>query len=141
MNSTINERIEQIMNYEKLNYLSFGKKISFSDVVVGNIVKGRNKPSFDFIEKISQTFDWINIDWLITGTGEMLKKSEDGAGIGADGRGDGGEGCELCKQKDEKIAELQALLEKAEEREERLFDTIAHLQNMCNYPVANKKTG
>jgi len=69
---------------------------------------------------------------------------EDGqeqARIGVGGRADGAGECVDCKVKDEKIAELQALLEKAEERENRLFDTIAHLQSMCNYPVQNKKAG
>ncbi len=71
---TIGKRIETVMNKELMNFRSFGKKIKISDVVVGNVIKGRNKPSFDFISAVLQTFDWINSDWLMTGRGEMLKK-------------------------------------------------------------------
>lgn len=70
---TINERIKEIMNKENLNFLSFGKQLGYSDVVVGNIVKGRNKPSYDFLNKLIQIFDWINAEWLLIGKGSMLK--------------------------------------------------------------------
>jgi len=72
----VNKRVNQIMIKENLNFSSFGDKVGFSDVVVGNIIKGRNKPSFNFIKNIIQTFNWVNSDWLITGNGSMLKENE-----------------------------------------------------------------
>lgn len=71
--SLIGTRIWDIMQKENLNYRSFGSRIGFSDVVVGNVVKGRNKPSYDFIENLIQTFDWVNLEWLLTGEGSMKK--------------------------------------------------------------------
>ncbi len=35
----------------------------------------RNKPGFDFIMKIVQTFDWLDAHWLITGEGDMICKN------------------------------------------------------------------
>lgn len=65
-------RIKKIMEHLDLNFNSLGKELGYSDVVVGNIIKGRNKPSFDFINKLTQTFDWLNIVWVLTGNGEMI---------------------------------------------------------------------
>lgn len=47
--NSIHTRTNEIMIKEGLNYRSFGAKLDYSDVVVSNIIKGRNKPSFDFI--------------------------------------------------------------------------------------------
>jgi hypothetical protein len=41
---------------------------------VSHVLSGRNKPGFDFIQKILAAFPEINGDWLITGSGDMYKK-------------------------------------------------------------------
>lgn len=71
---TVNERIKEVMKTEGLNYNSLGKKLNTSDTTVRNIIKGRNKPGYDFLINIIQTFDWINTEWLITGKGKMREK-------------------------------------------------------------------
>lgn len=40
------------------------------------MVQRRNKPGFDILDKILQTFDWISAEWLITGKGEMVKREK-----------------------------------------------------------------
>lgn len=68
------ERIQEIINYEGLNVSSFAKKIGVVDQSIrGIVVQRRNKPGYEIISKIIQTFDWINAEWLITGKGEMIK--------------------------------------------------------------------
>ncbi len=76
--SNINSRISDIIAYFGLNTTSFSAKIGLSNnVTIGNIVGGRlSKPSFDIIEKILLSFDSINVEWLILGKGEMLKKEK-----------------------------------------------------------------
>jgi len=69
---TVGNRIKKIMDHLNLNYNSFSKELGYSDVVVGNVIKGRNKPSFDFVNKLTQTFDWVDVRWILTGQGEML---------------------------------------------------------------------
>ena len=53
--TTIGKRIRLILEKTNKNYRTFGKLLGFSDVVVGNIIKGRNNPSFDFLLKLLQT--------------------------------------------------------------------------------------
>lgn len=85
---TINERFDQIIGtLFKGNKSAFANAIGVTPSVVDNIVgKRQGKPSFDVVEKVS-TLAEINIDWLITGKGDMLKSSKgikptkDGTGI------------------------------------------------------------
>ncbi len=69
---TINERIQQIIKHLELNNNSFSKQIEVNPTVIHNIIKGRNAPSYDILNKISLSFDNINPTWLLTGRGEML---------------------------------------------------------------------
>ena len=85
---TINERFDQIIGtLFKGNKSAFANAIRVTPSVVDNIVgKRQGKPSFDVVEKVSALAE-INIDWLITGKGDMLKSSKgikptkDGTGI------------------------------------------------------------
>ena len=85
---TINGRFDQIIGtLFKGNKSAFANAIGVTPSVVDNIVgKRQGKPSFDVVEKVSALAE-INIDWLITGKGDMLKSSKgikptkDGTGI------------------------------------------------------------
>ncbi len=69
------DRINQIIEKEGLTTASFARKIGVGDQTVRSVVVlKRNKPGYDFLLKISQTFEWLNTDWLITGLGEMEVK-------------------------------------------------------------------
>ena len=73
---TINERIVLLISELRMNNNSFSNKISVSPTVIHNIIKGRNAPSYEVIQKIALTFDNINIAWLILGNGEMFLSEE-----------------------------------------------------------------
>lgn len=68
------ERLQKIIEHEQLSIPGFARKIGVVDQTVrGIVVQKRNKPGFDMLVKILQTFDWLNAEWLITGKGEMEK--------------------------------------------------------------------
>lgn len=68
------ERLQEIIAHEGLTTSAFARKIGVVDQTVrGIVVQKRNKPGFDMLVKILQTFDWVNAEWLITGKGEMIK--------------------------------------------------------------------
>ena len=70
------ERIQQIIVHEGLNVSSFSRKIGVGDQTIrGIVVQKRNNPGYDVIAKIIQTFNWVDPEWLITGQGEMIKKT------------------------------------------------------------------
>ncbi len=67
----INKRIEEIMNIKNHNYRSFGLLLTYSDTQIRNIILGKSIPKVDFIQKISQTFPEVNLNWVINGEGSM----------------------------------------------------------------------
>lgn len=52
---------------------SFARKLNIGDQTVRSVcVLRRNRPSFEFLSKIIQTFDWLDPRWLLTGEGSMV---------------------------------------------------------------------
>lgn len=69
---TINDRVVAIIERENLTVASFARKLEIGDQTVRSVcVLRRNRPSFEFLSKIIQTFEWLNPRWLLTGEGEM----------------------------------------------------------------------
>lgn len=105
-NMEIIERIQQIIDHEKLNISSFAKKIGVVDQTIrGIVIQKRNKPGYDLIVKILQTFNWVNPEWLILGKGEIQKANKD---IGSSKYDTASlkELIDYLKEKDDKIEKL-----------------------------------
>jgi plasmid maintenance system antidote protein VapI len=64
------------MKAEGLTNSKFASILGIQRSNVTHIVDGRNKPSFSFIEKLIAKFPRVNVEWLITGTGNMYKQKE-----------------------------------------------------------------
>ncbi|WP_343633502.1 helix-turn-helix transcriptional regulator [Fluviicola sp.] len=71
----IKDRLRMIMESHKLNAGSFADKIGVQRSNVSHVLSGRNKPSFDFIEKLLKAFPRVSAEWLFTGKQE--KKEAD----------------------------------------------------------------
>ena len=67
------DRLLKFLNVEGISYTKFADEIGVQRSSISHILSGRNKPSFDFIQKILTRYDKINPEWLIMGKGEMLK--------------------------------------------------------------------
>ena len=61
------KRIIEIMKRKKINASDLSKKINVQKSSISHILSGRNKPSLDFVIKLSNSFDDINLDWIING--------------------------------------------------------------------------
>lgn len=74
----INKRIQELIAVvTKGNKRAFSAMVGVSPTVIENIVGSRQgKPGFDLLEKIAYSIENINLDWLITGRGEMLKEEQ-----------------------------------------------------------------
>jgi len=73
---SINDRISQMLDYFNITRYRFSHETGISETVLLNIYKGKNKPSFDVIEKILNHYPAINAEWLLTGKGEMHRTVE-----------------------------------------------------------------
>lgn len=63
----IKDRLRMIMDSHKLNAGSFADRIGVQRSNVSHVLSGRNKPSFDFIEKLLLAFPRVSAEWLFTG--------------------------------------------------------------------------
>lgn len=71
------QRIQLIMEKEGLNKNSFSKAIGMTNnVTITRIVNEHRNPSYATCEKIANAFPQYNLDWLLTGKGEMTKSSD-----------------------------------------------------------------
>ncbi len=104
-NLSINKRIFQLIEYLNITRYKFAQETGISEAVLLNIIKEKNKPGYDQIVKILNRYKVISADWLLTGTGAMLKGGEESGSPPGDVQPPG---CELCKEKDKVIAAQQA---------------------------------
>ncbi|MBF6609139.1 MAG: helix-turn-helix transcriptional regulator [Flavobacterium sp.] len=70
----ITARISQILKFYNLSAASFADKLGVQRSGLSHILSGRNKPSLDFIIKITNTFDEIDVNWLLHGKGSFPKQ-------------------------------------------------------------------
>lgn len=74
METTIIERIKQIIEKENIPQVEFAKMIGISPNTwkTMNSSKRKGDPKASFLEKLSEAFPHYNLTWIITGRGEML---------------------------------------------------------------------
>lgn len=69
--SKMNKRFKLWLDSEGLNANLLSKLVDLNRSSISHIVNGRNKPSFDMLEKILSIYPNLNLNWLITGFGTM----------------------------------------------------------------------
>lgn len=70
MKSVVKERLEDFLKFKKITKTEFGKRIGVSAAYVTGI---RRSLSQEKISSIAREWPDLNIEWLLTGEGEMLK--------------------------------------------------------------------
>jgi len=71
------DRISTLIKTKKISASQFADEIGVQRSSVSHVLSGRNKPSLDFITKIIMTYPEVNSDWLLTGTGSMLRNENE----------------------------------------------------------------
>ncbi|MDR2407027.1 MAG: helix-turn-helix domain-containing protein [Bacteroidales bacterium] len=72
----MNKRIELLIKTEGLTNSKFASILGIQRSNITHIIDGRSKPSISFIEKLMTKFPHVNIEWFISGTGEMYKRNK-----------------------------------------------------------------
>ena len=72
----MNNRLQLILKLENLSPARLADMIGIQRSGLSHILSGRNKPSFEFINKLLLKFPDINAEWLITGKDKPLKESD-----------------------------------------------------------------
>ena len=74
-NTAIVSRIEEVRKNNQLTAASFATKIGVQRSAISHILSGRNKPSLEFLMKIHDSFDEVNLEWLILGKPSPLSQN------------------------------------------------------------------
>ena len=67
------KRLEFIMEHFGLSASLFADKISVQRSSISHLLSGRNKPSLDFVMKVTDHFPELNLYWLLNGSDSYLK--------------------------------------------------------------------
>ncbi len=69
----ISDRIKILIEELGLDSKTFATILKINPSSISHLTSGRNKPSFDFLRQVAKEFPQVNIDWLLTGKGEIFK--------------------------------------------------------------------
>lgn len=117
-NSTkIIERLSQFVEFKHDNFNKLSLNIGVSNSYFSKMVRNNGSIGSELLSKIVKFYDDLNIHWLITGEGDMLKSSTNVSQINPLAQPSShapvptdqtpGTECKLCKEKDERIADLK----------------------------------
>ena len=73
----LKDRIRMIMEREKVPPRVFAETIGVQQSTLSHILNDRNKPSLEVVMKVHQTYNYVNLEWLLYGKGEMKASSTD----------------------------------------------------------------
>ncbi len=65
MEMNINDKIKQILIEKNLSPSHFADEIGVQRSSISHILSGRNRPSFDIIQKIIRRFPDLGFDWIL----------------------------------------------------------------------------
>ncbi len=74
------EKLLELLRSEGLKAGQFAEMLGISQGVVSHFLGGRNKPSFDVLQKILKRFPRINPDWLLLDSPQMYRTLPDTSG-------------------------------------------------------------
>lgn len=66
-------RLKKLMEHHQLSASTFADKVGVQRSSISHILSGRNKPSLDFILKVTSEFKDVDIHWLLKGKGVFPK--------------------------------------------------------------------
>lgn len=69
-------RLKKLMEHHQLSATLFADKIGVQRSSISHILSGRNKPSLDFVLKVTSEFKDVDIHWLLKGEGVFPKVEE-----------------------------------------------------------------
>ena len=69
----MHDRLQQFLTMENLSPARFAEKLGIQRSGVSHLLSGRNKPSFEFLQRMMKEFPEVNYEWLVLGKGRPYK--------------------------------------------------------------------
>lgn len=74
-NNSFANRLKKVMDFYNISASSFAETIEVPRSSISHILSGRNKPSLDFVLKTIETYQEIDLYWLLKGIGHFPKNT------------------------------------------------------------------
>jgi transcriptional regulator with XRE-family HTH domain len=128
----IGKRIKQIRLNENLSQADFALKLGVKQSNLSHMEGGGKKIPLEILHKIISNFNNYNIEWILLGTGEILRTdiSQPGGSIGQNSK------CEKCLEKDELIKVMRITIDTQKE----LIDCLQTLKENCKQSEKKNQT-
>ena len=68
-------KLKKVMEHHQLSASTFADKVGVQRSSISHILSGRNKPSLDFILKVTSEFNDVDINWLLKDEGVFPKNA------------------------------------------------------------------
>ncbi len=65
------ERLSQLLSHYDLSSSAFADRIEVQRSSISHLLNGRNKPSLEFIMKVNDYFEEVDLNWLLYGKGDF----------------------------------------------------------------------
>ncbi|NQW36747.1 MAG: helix-turn-helix transcriptional regulator [Flavobacteriales bacterium] len=72
-NEEFANRIKKLLSFYAISAAQLADKIGVQRSSISHLLSGRNKPSLDFVVKIIQAYDEVDLYWLLNGKGNFPK--------------------------------------------------------------------
>lgn len=69
------ERLKRFVEYTGLSISVFEKETGVSHDLIRKAIKHKKSFGIETLRKITESFPQLNVDWFITGSGEMIKEA------------------------------------------------------------------
>ncbi|HKK63189.1 MAG TPA: helix-turn-helix transcriptional regulator [Bacteroidales bacterium] len=70
------ERLKELMDKHQLTPLAMANKMGIQRSSISHLLSGRNKPSYDFIQKFLDAYPFVDAHWFITGKHKHANTSQ-----------------------------------------------------------------
>ncbi|RTE51922.1 XRE family transcriptional regulator [Arenibacter aquaticus] len=70
------KRIDRILKFHDLSASAFADKIGVQRSSISHLLAGRNKPSLEFVMKVTAAFPEVDLYWLLHGEGHYPSKAK-----------------------------------------------------------------
>ena len=71
--SLMHDRLKQFLSMENITPSHFAEMLGIQRSGISHLLSGRNKPSYEFLQKMLTAFPELNGEWLILGKGRPYK--------------------------------------------------------------------
>ncbi|HPH54146.1 MAG TPA: helix-turn-helix transcriptional regulator [Bacteroidales bacterium] len=110
-------RLKKLMKVLNLNQVDFAKSVGVTQPNISKIVNGESSLSAELLARMADTYNQLNLHWLLTGSGEMFFDAVPNKNFPAN------EAISVSNTK-ERIEELKDIIEKAKRTVNQLLKDI-----------------